>query len=245
VHNADDAVKPYSNSVIKDTTVIHGGVGGLVTPCTYNLQSYTPGCYETGVYNTDVVRIMDPHAGYESEMYSRGGVFATRYCAGKTSVGKAWEDATEAPFENNVVDGMVVRSLGSEHQINQIGRAIGITVTGANDGDSQIYFCPDYYEALTVHFKPNAFVFKNWLVEADTYYFDYVDGSGTAKIDTYFAGDLAVVDDWAVDLQGVAQWITDPYGLNCGFSGFYYRATDHMVLRIQTLTTSHGNVTSW
>lgn len=227
LHNADDAIKPYSNSIIKDTTVIHGGVGGLVTPCTYNLQSYTPGCYETGVYNTDVVRIMDPKAGYESENFSRGGVFSTRYCAGKTSVGKPWLDATEAPFENNIVDGLVVRGLGSTmigaHQINQVGRLIGLTVTGANSNDAQVYFCPAYYEPITMHLKTNAFVFKNWVVEVDTYRFDYIDGSGTAKIDTYFApAGQVVVDDFAVDLRGVAQRITDPAGLNCGFFGYYY-----------------------
>jgi len=219
MHNADDAVKPYSNSEIRDTTVIHGGVGGAITPCTYNLQSYTPGCYETKVMNTDIVRIMDPKAGYESETYSRGGVFATRYCAGKTSVGKAWQEATEAVFENNVVDGLVVHSLGG---INEVGRIAAITVTGSNNDESEVFFCPSYYEPLTMHLKTNAFVFKHWTVGADTYRFDYIDGSGTAKIDTLFAGDLAVVDDWAVDLRGVAQRITDPDGLKCGFFGYYY-----------------------
>lgn len=103
-----------------------------------------------------------------------------------------------------------------------MGRAVAITITGANSDDSEVYFCPGYYEPLTVHLKTDAFVFKNWTIGADTYRFDYVDGSGTAKIDTYFAGGLAVVDESAVDLRGITQKITDTSGLNCGFSGYYY-----------------------
>lgn len=225
LHNADDAVKPYSNSEIRDTTAIHGGVGGLVTPCTYNLQSYTPGCYNTKTINTHAVRIMDPSAGYESN-FPRGGLLATRYCAGKTSVGAAWMDASEAVVENNVVDGLIVNNLGFNSEINEVGRAVAVTVTSPMDDHGanayEVFFCPDYYEQLTVHLKKDAFVCTNWWIESSTYRLDYVDGSGTALVETAYAWDLAVVDQLAVNLRGIASKITDPDGLGCGFHGFYY-----------------------
>jgi len=114
---------------------------------------------------------------------------------------------------------LVVHSLGG---VNEVGRAVAITVTGANDDNSEVYFCPSYYEQLPVHLKANAFVFKDWTIGTDAYKFNHIDGSGSVKLDVFDAGNLAVVDDWAVDVQGIAQKITDSEGLKCGFSGYYY-----------------------
>merc|ERR1719329_992452 len=149
---------------------------------------------------------MDPNAGYEL-IFPRGGLLATRYCAGKTSVGAAWMNASEAVVENNVVDGLIVNNLGLT-EINEVGRAVAVTVTAPMDKDGannyEVFFCPDYYEQLTVRLKENAFVCTNWWLESSNYRLDYVDGSGTALVETAYAWDLAVVDELAVNLKGVA-----------------------------------------
>jgi len=65
-------------------------------------------------------------------------------------------------------------------------------------------------------------VCTNWWIESSTNRLDYVDGSGTALVETAYAWDLAVVDELAVNVKGIASKITDPDGLGCGFQGFSY-----------------------
>jgi len=220
VQCADDTLKPYSRSLVRDSTVIHGGVGGVVTPCTYNLQSYTPGCSESKTLNTHIVRILDPSAGYETPQ-GRGGLFASRYCAGKTNL--AWSSSyNEGNFSGNIVDGLVVEPLGD---LNQVGRAVSIVVDAPQD-DNQVYFCQKIHEELPLVFHTDAFVFKNWNVEVPVD--NSVDGSGAVLVDTRFAmsatsgKSLAVFEeDGAIDVRDLRLRIP-PGGMNCGYSGDYY-----------------------
>jgi hypothetical protein len=218
VQCADDTLKPYGRSLVRDSTVIHGGVGGAVTPCTYNLQSYTPGCSESKTLNTHIVRILDATAGYETPQ-GRGGLFASRYCAGKTNL--AW-NSSYGDFIGNIVDGLVVEPLGDR---NQVGRAVGIVVDAPQD-DNQVYFCQGIHEELPLVFHTNAFVFKNWNVEVPVD--NSVDGSGAVLVDTRFAvsetsgNNLAVFDEErAIDVTGLRLRIPGD-GMNCSYIGEYY-----------------------
>jgi hypothetical protein len=214
VQNGDDCLKPYSGSLVRDSTLIHGGVGGSITPCTYNLLGYTPGCHDTTTLNTHIVRTIDPGAGYDN----RGGLIASRYCAGKSTL--MWTNMpSTANFSNNVIDGVVVETLGST---NAAGRAIAIVVDAPQD-NAPVYFCAPEYDPLTLEFPEGAFVLRNWKV--GTPLSSTLPGAGVlVSGETSYYGDnmesLGSFADGAIDARGLSVSMGD--GLGCGLAGEYY-----------------------
>lgn len=208
VQNTDDCLKPYSGTVIRDSTVLHGGVGGAITPCTYNLLGYTPGCKNTQTLNTHIVRSVDPYAGYDG----RGGIIATRYCAGKSTL--AWTNlGSTGNFSNNIIDGVVVEALGTT---NQAGRAVSIIVDAPQDA-SPVYFCPSSLEQISLEFSANAFVLKNWVVGP------FLDGSlqGPAVlVSGTTSQNLGQYSATAIDVRGLGLSIGSWMG--CSLTGEYY-----------------------
>jgi hypothetical protein len=208
VQNTDDCLKPYSGTVIRDSTLLHGGVGGAITPCTYNLLGYTPGCKNTLTLNTHVVRSIDPYAGYDG----RGGIIATRYCAGKSTL--AWTNlGSTGTFSNNVIDGVVVEALGTT---NEAGRAVSIIVDAPQD-TSPVYFCPSSLKQITLEFTANAFVLKNW--EVGPMLDGSLQGCGVLVSSSTSQG-LDRYSSTAIDVRGLALPIGSWMG--CGLTGQYY-----------------------
>jgi hypothetical protein len=226
VHNTDDCLKPYSGSTVRDSTVIHGGVGGVVTPCTYNLLGYTPGCSNTQTLNTHVIRNLDPTAGYDG----RGGIVATRYCSGKNT--HLWTHMLpEGRVAGNVIDGLYVERLGD---LNQNGRAVGITID-APTNQAPVYFCSSMYEPIFMNFEPGAFVIKNW--DVDIVEDGNLAGAGlwvSAKTGWVSGQPLArFASNSSFDVTGLELGIQAD-GMGCGYDGDYlpcpYSSQDNRAL---------------